>query len=132
VPAQDIIQAADDNTVEIFHYDISPNGINGTYPIDDLYDDSLICWLEMQNQNNAGTYIVDKSRYGIHGRINGPTSTNGINGKALSFDGSNDTVEFGNVLNMGTKDMSICMWVKTTNATNEMWIISKSYAGAQN
>jgi len=38
-------------------------------------------------------------------------------GTALDFDGSNDYVGLGNVLNMGTSDFSISAWVKSVSTT---------------
>ena len=92
LPLQDMIQTIDDGTVELFHMDISPNGIKGTKPIDEMYDDSLICWLDMKNLNQAGTYAIDKSRYGIHGKLINTTIVNGISGKALHFNGSSSEI----------------------------------------
>jgi hypothetical protein len=139
LPVQDMIQAADDNTTEIFHYDISPNGVNGMKPVDDIYDDSLICWLEMQNQNSAGTYVVDKSRYGNHGKINGATSADGRNGKALQFGLADQHVlPLMDPSMIDSNNFSVSAWVYPTSLTG-YWMIfgkqepdSRIYIGSNN
>ena len=49
---------------------------------------------------------------------------------SLAFDGSNDYINFGNVLNLGTGDFSISIWVKTSDF-NAQYFISK-YKDANN
>ncbi|MBI2439308.1 MAG: hypothetical protein HYV45_01755 [Candidatus Moranbacteria bacterium] len=46
---------------------------------------------------------------------NGPSFIDGKIGKALSFDGTDDFVTMGNVLDMGTSNFSISAWVKSTS-----------------
>ena len=61
---------------------------------------------------------------------NGPTFDSG-NGGSIDFDGSNDYIDFGNILNMGTGDISFSGWVKRTGGNGELeFVFSKSYAGS--
>jgi hypothetical protein len=60
-----------------------------------------------------------------HGTLtNGPT----WRGNALSFDGTNDYVDFGDALDMGLRDWTSSLWFKTTD-TNAA-LINKSFYGA--
>jgi len=52
-------------------------------------------------------------------------------GNVLSFDGVDDYVGMGDVLDMRTDDMTICTWIKTS-ATTGQYFISKARAAAQN
>jgi parallel beta-helix repeat protein len=60
----------------------------------------------------------------------------GIIGNALSFDGTDDFINMGDVLDMGTSNFSICAWVKSTDTgtSNANGIIYKrgtgNYTGA--
>src|SRR3989344_2491526 len=66
----------------------------------------------------TGSYAGDASGNKNTGTLtNGPTWVDGKRGKALNFDGSNDYVEMGNVLN------------PTTNMTLVAWFNIKSFAG---
>jgi len=49
---------------------------------------------------------------------NGPAWVDGKIGKALSFDGTDDYVSSGDVLNMGISNFSISAWVKSTSTTS--------------
>ena len=49
---------------------------------------------------------------------------------SLAFDGTNDYINFGNVLNLGTGDFSISAWVKASDF-NGTYIVSK-YEDANN
>lgn len=104
----------DENTVEIFHYDISPNGvINNTKPLGSCIDDSTVLYYDMADTATVGgeTYVIDKSKYGNYGKITGATITDGRNGKALSFDGLKDIVEIPKGKNLLTTDNTISMWI---------------------
>ena len=121
LPLQDMMQVIDSNTTELFHYDISPNGIKGTKPIDDLYDDSLVCWLDTNNLNLAGTYVVDKSRYGNHGKLNGLTTANGIDGKALYFVGTIASyIKLTNAMLTNTTDFTLLLKAKFNNLSKSI------------
>jgi len=80
---------------------------------------------------NAGT-----TWYDISGNGNNGTMTNGpifgtASGGTITFDGVNDYIDFGDVLDMGTKSYTINMWVKLNN-TNTQTFLSKALAGMQN
>jgi len=61
----------------------------------------------------TGTTAYDASGNTYSGAlINGPTWVAGKSGSALSFDGSDDYIDAGDVLDMGTSDMTINVWFK--------------------
>jgi len=56
----------------------------------------------------------DDSGNGHNGTVNGAVSADGICGKALSFDGLNDYVDFGTAIgNFGTDAFSVVFWFRT-------------------
>ena len=61
-----------------------------------------------------------------HGTLlNGPTYNSG-NGGSIVFDGIDDVISFGNVLNMGLSSWSISCWVKFDGGSGLMGIIGKT------
>jgi N-acetylneuraminic acid mutarotase len=72
--------------------------------------DGLVGWWKFDE--GSGTVAYDSSGNGHDGNLtNGPTWTDGQIGGALSFDGVNDHVRIGNVLNNLT-DLSFSLWFK--------------------
>lgn len=115
LPVHDMLQNIDANTTELFHYDISPNGVNGTKPVDDIYDSSLLCWLDMCTLSPNGQYVVDRSPRSVHAQLSGATVSNGRKGKALGFNGSNQRLvippgSFGT----STPTFTVEAWVNPT------------------
>jgi hypothetical protein len=54
-------------------------------------------------------------------------------GKTIDISGSSDVLEFGDVLDLGTNDMTISYWIKTTQAPSTYgFVLSKSKAASQN
>ena len=96
-------------------------------------DDSLVLHLDAANSRSypgTGTAWNDLSGNGNNGELtNGPTYNNGI----LSFDGVNDIAEFGDVLNLGTNNMTINAWISLDTAFSaNSYILSKARAASQN
>ena len=83
------------------------------------YPSSGTTWNDMVSGNN-GTLT------------NGPTFDSG-NGGSIVLDGSNDYVGFGDVLDLGTNDLTISTWVKlTSNLTTFAMFAGKAFGGAGN
>jgi hypothetical protein len=61
---------------------------------------------------------------------NGPTFNSG-NGGSIVFDGVDDNVVLGNVLNLGTGDMTINSWINLAVVGTNQQIYSKSFYGGQ-
>jgi hypothetical protein len=75
----------------------------------------------------SGTSIYDSSGYNNNGTlINGPTWVSGKYGNGVKFDGSNDYVNFGDVLDFErTYPFSISFWAKFNDSTSDMFVIAK-------
>ena len=78
----------------------------------------------------SGNIAYDSSGNGYNGMlVNGPTWTSGKYGGALKFNGVNNSVTMGNVLNMGANQpFTISVWVNAGNSTYNSWgygIVSK-------
>lgn len=91
----------------------------------DLYGSSLIGWWTLDSNDISGTSVLDKSGGGHNGTtINGPTQVAGKLGQALSFNGTNQVVNFGaNSLtfigNLGSG--TVCAWMSApTGGTAEI------------
>ena len=89
------------------------------------------CTLSTRLDECQGTTVNDDltSSTGI---VSGAVWDDGKSGNALTFDGTDDGVSFGDILDMGTSDRSISLWVKTTSTTSPSVILSKGYSYSNN
>ena len=105
-----------------FHY--SPN----------MVTDGLVLYLDAANTRSyvsGSTTFNDLSRGGNNGiLVNGPTFNSG-NGGSIAFDGIDDFVEFGDVLDLGTNSMTVNQWVML-NTVSTQFFLSKALANLQN
>lgn len=63
--------------------------------------------------------------------LTGGTLVNGVTyDNYWTFDGSNQYIDFGDVLDMGTNDYTIEAWININNLTSNDWFVSKSRAAA--
>lgn len=67
----------------------------------DSYPGSGTVWSDISGNGNIGTLT------------NGPTFNN-VNGGSIVFDGSNDYVNFGQILEFATGSFSLSVWMKTS------------------
>ena len=82
---------------------------------------------------NGGTAWRDLSGRGNNGALTNGPIFNGANGGSIVFDGSNDFLEFGDVLDLGTNSMTVNIWFKLSLAdANSGTLLSKSKADVQN
>jgi flagellin-like protein len=93
-----------------------------------LRDPSLVGYWKFDE--GSGNIAYDSSGNGYNGiLVNGPTWTSGKYGGALKFNGVNNFVTMGNVLNMGANQpFTISVWVNAGNSTYNSWgygIVSK-------
>ncbi len=101
-----------------------------------LVSDGLVLCLDAANRKSfvsGSTTWSDISRNGYNGTLtNGPTYDT-TNGGSIVFDGSNDNVLLGDVLDLGTNNLTINVWAYKTAATvGDHYLVSKSRAAAQN
>lgn len=103
----------------------------------DIVRDGLVLWLDANDKTSypgRDTLWRDLSREGNNGTLtNGPTF-NSEKGGSIVFDGVNDFTDFGNILNLGTNNCTINVWLKINSswASDFRTIVSKAFYGAQN
>src|SRR3989338_1995882 len=102
-----------------------PNTAGASPNIDSLSQGLVGYW---SFDEDAGTTVPDHSGNGNTGAATGgPTGTTGQLGRALSFDGSNDYVDMGEVATLGTNtDKTVSMWVKIDTKTEAYRIFTKN------
>lgn len=89
------------------------------------------------NDNAADTVVADASGNAHDGTFTGGKNTSGatVTGKinsALTFDGSVDYIDAGNILNPGTGNYSITLWFKTsTHGASSRGLMGKDATSAQ-
>ncbi|MBI1833213.1 MAG: hypothetical protein HYR90_00080 [Candidatus Andersenbacteria bacterium] len=123
--------SASDETItsngDNFNNVIINDGLVGYWKFDEGEEDTC----------SGGEDICDSSGYGYHGTISnaaedfwvgGATTTNFTNAHSLDFDGSDDYVSMGDVLDMGSDDWTASVWFKTTDT--DFSLISKSQFAA--
>ena len=87
-------------------------------------DDGLVA--EWHFDEGSGSVLKDSSGNGNDGTIYGATWVEGKYGKALSFDGSIDYVDLGDVLDFdGTDNFAICGWSKYSSTNTYASIVTK-------
>ena len=101
-----------------------------------IVTNGLVLYLDAANTKSyvsGSTTWNDISRGGNNGTlVNGPAFS-GSNGGSIVFDGVNDNIVLGNVLNMGTNSITVSVWVKLNTGSGTMGIAGKtsqrSYVG---
>ena len=98
-----------------------------------IVTDGLVLALDAADRNSypgSGITWTDLSGLGNNGTLNG-AGYNSANGGSISFDGVDDSTDFGNILQLGTESRTYCCWYKmnsTSNATNT-YLITKTDNG---
>lgn len=91
-------------------------------------DRLVLLWdvAKKDSYSGSGTFSRDLSDNGFVGYLeNGPIFD--TEGKvSLIFDGLNDNINFGDILDLGTNDFTITQWVKLTNNPSSQSSLSKS------
>ena len=88
------------------------------------------CLAHYSFEEPFGTNALDSSGSGNHGfLLNGPVRSNGIAGKALRFDGSNDRVVAANPASLNiTGAVTIAAWVRPESVSGSRYILIKGNA----
>ena len=86
------------------------------------YPGSGTTWSDMVGGNNGTLTNMDA------------TNHSSTNGGIFTFDGANEYVDYGDVLNLGTNDLTISAWVRLSSTISDSYasMVSKAYAGAGN
>lgn len=88
---------------------------------------------EWKFNEKQGDKAYDTSGNGHDGTITGATWKSGCQqGACLEFDGVDDYTEYGDILDMGTKDRTISLWLKTTVSGSQQYALSKARASTTN
>jgi hypothetical protein len=83
--------------------------------------------LYLKFDESSGTKAADSSGSGFTGSlVNGPTWVSGKSGNALRFDGVNDYVNMGNVLDI-YNSITLSAWIKPDNISREQDIVCKNW-----
>jgi len=80
----------------------------------------------------SGTTATDSSGREMHGTVNGATYDDGMFGKALSFDGSDDYIEIkdSETLSIGDGELTVILWTKpevVTGSTTKMLLTKRCF-----
>jgi Concanavalin A-like lectin/glucanases superfamily len=106
---------------------------SGVISEQEIYDEYNTAILNVRLDERQSTTAYDESILANDGTVSGATWSNGNFGSALTFDGTDDGVNFGDILDMGTNDRSISLWFKTTtNDGNYHTLLSKGYSATTN
>jgi len=96
--------------------------------LETVASDNLIGWWKLDER--SGIIAHDSSGLSNNGSLNGSMNfsgngTDGIHGRALSFDGSDDHINLGDAITLSTNtSMTIMAWMKPQDATQRYAIAS--------
>jgi hypothetical protein len=110
--------------------------VNGGWRGPNIVKDGLVLYVDAGSPNsypliNSSTTWKDISGNRTNGTLtNGPTF-NSSNGGSIVFDGVDDIIECGDVLDLGTNSMTITQWVKINSFSVSQTFLSKALAAGQ-
>lgn len=87
---------------------------------------------DLTSYSGTGTTWSDLTANSYDGALTNGTYFSSIGSDTMVFDGVNDFVELGDVLDMGTYSYTINTWVKISATSSDQYFFSKSLAGVQN
>ncbi len=103
-----------------------------------IVKDGLVLYLDSGSPNSFfiknGTTFKDISGNNYSGTLTNygsQTRYDQNDGQSMLFDGTDDFVEFGDVLDLGTNSMTVNQWIKL-NTVSTQYFLSKTLAGPQN
>lgn len=103
-----------------------------------IVKDGLVLYLDSGSPNSFfiknGTTFKDISGNNYSGTLTNygsQTRYDQNDGQSMLFDGTDDFVEFGDILDLGTNSMTVNQWIKL-NTVSTQTFLSKALAGAQN
>ena len=103
-----------------------------------IVKDGLVLYLDAGSPNSffnkSGTIFKDISgnNYsGILTNYGSQTRYSESDAQSMLFDGTDDFVEFGDILDLGTNSMTVNQWIKL-NTVSTQTFLSKALAGGQN
>jgi hypothetical protein len=103
-----------------------------------IVKDGLVLYLDPGSPNSffnkSGTVFKDISGNNYTGILTNYSTQNrydSSDGNSMLFDGTDDFVEFGDVLDLGTNSLTINQWVKLNTVSVQSTFLSKALAGPQ-
>jgi len=106
---------------------------NNTFP--SITTSDLILNLDagdLTSYSGSGPTWYDLTANSYDGTLTNGASFSSIGADNMGFDGTNDFVELGDVLDMGTYSYTINTWVKISATSSDQKFFSKSLSGTQN
>lgn len=94
----------------------------GNANLSEDYSDNLVAYWNFDE--GIGDILYDRSGNGYDGKIYGAKWVVGIRGEALYFDGVDDYVDIGDVLDFDG-DFTISAWVRTSYLEGQMEVVAK-------
>jgi len=100
-------------------------GTTGETPAQQVWDNNYVgVWHLSREPTGGSNSIADSSVYAHHGTPGGAMSAanlvDGINGKAIDFDGVDDFIDIGESTVFGANKGSISMWIKPEDHRHDM------------
>lgn len=87
-------------------------------------DENIVLWLQFDK--GKGDTVIDSSKYGNDGEIQGAKWVEGKYGSALLFDGTNFVkVESNDTLQLSEEGLTLAAWFKTESEGDDLAIIEK-------
>lgn len=120
------------DTELIQNFNITLNRFYSGYS--DIVTDGLVLNLDagyIQSYPKIGDTWRDLSTNKFVGTLKNNPTFSSLNGGILEFNGTNNYVEFGDILDLGTNDMSVSFWVKFNSLISNVAMMSKTKAAAQ-
>lgn len=115
--------------IRIYGYSLSTDQVKKLYsttsPTQPV-DTSLVGHWTFDGNDIQGSTAIDRSSFGNNGTITGAVPMIGKLGQALSFDGTDDRISFGDVLDIGdTDDISIAGWFNNISFSDCRVLVAK-------
>ena len=123
-------------SVQVYNKGLSLEEIKQNYFQSNIIQDGLVFMADANNlvsYPKSGTAAYNLTGSGTGTLTNGPTFNQG-NGGYWEFDGTNDYINFGNIVNLGTSDFTLSVWVYIPSGTASTFraILNKKGASAAN
>ena len=96
----------------------------------DIIEDGLVLCLDAANINSypkSGTTWSDRSASGYDGTLQNTPQFYNNNGGYFTFNGTDESTNFGDILDMGYQSMTICAFVKTSSSVAAVIIGKHSF-----
>ena len=106
-----------------------------TYGLENVWTEYAAVYHFQQTPGGSDS-VLDSTSNIYHGTPQGSMGagnniTGKLTGNAYTFDGTDDNIVMGDVLDLGTNNAIISAWIRADNITSNSWVCSKGRAAAQ-